>query len=491
MDLLGAIAILRRRWLVVVLCLIMGIAGGFDLGHRGTKQYRATAECLVNIPPSQSVQTQVLGTQLAGSLVQTYVGLINSKIVLSRASALLADRGVSVGAQGLSAKAVTNTYLIDVSATSTTPVLAQLTANAGAKALGSTVAKLQSGVPQKITVQTTSPAALPGAPVSPRPRLDLLVGLILGLLAGLGMAALLEALDRTIKSTAQADAVLGRPLVGLVPKRRAGPLVVDLTTNSPDAEPYRSARTAIRFLDPDRPLRSILVTSPSPGDGKTVTAANLAAAFALSGDHVIAIDADLRKPRLAQTFGLESAVGLTNLVLGNTDVTDALQEWGPRLSVLATGPLPPNPSEILGSQLFGQLLKDVSRRADITVIDAPPVLPVDDALSLAAQVDGVILVVRAGTTMRHSAAEAVRRLETVGANVLGYVLNAVPRSDLRGMYADYVYGSERTAEIPILTGPSRPQNGKAPSTLRRSPRTTPRADSQRASTEVTTSRTKT
>jgi capsular exopolysaccharide synthesis family protein len=460
MDLLAAVAMLRRRWLVVALCLITGLAGGYDLGHQGAKKYRATAECLINIPATGNVQAALAGAQLSSNLALTYVGLINSGVVLHRADALLAEKGVPGGAQGLSASAVPNTYLVDVSATSTTPVLAQLTANAGARALVETVSSLQAGIPQKITVKITSVAGLPTTPVSPRPRLDLVVGLVLGILAGLGLAALFEALDRTIKSAAQADAALGVPLVGLVPKRRSPSLVVNTSTSSPEGEPYRSLRTAIRFLDPDRPLRSILVTSPTPGDGKTVTTANLAAAFSLSGDRVITIDADLRKPTLAHSFGLEGSVGLTSLVLGSATLDEALQEWTSRLSVLASGPLPPNPSEILGSQFFSQLLQDVAQRADITVIDAPPVLPVADALALAPQVDGVIVVLRAGSTMRHSAAEAVRRLETVGANILGYVLNAVPRSETRGMYAGYIYGGHQIPESSIARRLTQPREGQ-------------------------------
>jgi capsular exopolysaccharide synthesis family protein len=443
MDLVGAISMLRRRWLVIVLCLVAGIAGGYDLGHRGAKSYRASAQCLINIPPAGNVQAQVAGSQLASNLVQTYASLIYSRSVQQRASKLLAADGVSVGAQGMSASVVPNTYLITISATAPLPGLAQQTADAGARALVKFVARLQAGLPQRITVQITSPANFPGSPVSPRPAFDLTVGIVLGLLTGLGLAALLESLDRTVKSVAQGDAVTGVPMVGLIPKRRGGGLVVSTDTQSPEGEPYRSLRTAVRFLDPDKPLRSVLVTSPTPGDGKTVTAANLAAALAASGERVIAVDADLRVPRLAEAFGLDRSVGLTSLVLGTASLDEALQEWSPHLSILASGPLPPNPSEILGSQLVHSLFQELSARADVVIIDAPPVLPVADAVALSVQVDGVLIVLRHGITMRSSSAEATRRLESAGANLLGFVLNALPRSESRGFYADYRYAVEK------------------------------------------------
>jgi non-specific protein-tyrosine kinase len=207
------------------------------------------------------------------------------------------------------------------------------------------------------------------------------------------------------------------------------------------------------------------VTSPTQGDGKTVTAANLAAALALSGERVIAVDADLRHAGLSEAFGLDRSVGLTSLVLGTADLDEVLQQRSPNLSVLATGPLPPNPSEILGSQIVHRVLAEMVARADVVVIDAPPTLPVADALALANQVDGVLLVVRHGHTLRHAAAETSRRLDAIGANLLGYVLNAVPRGESRGVYADdrYAAANERPpAGRRRATGYGSPGRGAEP-----------------------------
>jgi len=437
-ELVSYLAMLRRRWLVIALCIVAGLAGGYDLGHRGTKEYRASAQCLVNIPVAGSVEDALAASQLTSNLVETYATLVTSQELVGRAERILQGQGIPPGEIGsLSAGAETGSYLITITAQDSSPMVAQATANAAATALVDAVALFQQGAPAPISIKITTHASLPAVPVSPRPGLDLTVGLILGLLVGLGLAGALEALDRTVKTVAQADLAFEAPLLGLVPRRRSSALVFDAENSGPDGEPYRSLRTAVRFLGSGQPLRTLLITSPTPGDGKTTTAANLAVALALSGERVVVVDADLRLATLAGTFGLERAIGLTTLVLGRATIDDVLQEWRPGLSVMASGPLPPNPSEILGSQLTNSVLKELVKRSDIVIIDAPPVLPVADAVALAAQVDGVILVARHGGTLRISAAESRRRLEAVGANIVGYVLNGVPRSEVPDYYGGY------------------------------------------------------
>lgn len=438
---------------MIVLCLVAGAAGGFDIGHRGTKQYEASARALVNIPAAGNVQEQFTGSQLAGNLVSTYASLVSSKSVAERYASALSSAGVN-GVGSVSATAVTGTYLIDIASRAAQPTVAQSTANAAADALVAEVAQLQTGLPDKITVEVVSPAGLPTSPVSPRPTLDLVVGLILGLGGGLAVTALLEALDRTIKTVPQADASLGAPLLGVVPRRHGGTLVLTPESTKATGEPYRSLRAAVRFLDPDKPLRTLLVTSPMPGDGKTTTAANLAVALALAGERVVVVDADLRRAQLASAYGLERSIGLTSLVLGRAALGEALQDWHANLKVLASGPIPPNPSEILGSQFANSVLTELARIADVVIIDAPPVLPVADAVTLAPQVDGVVMVVRHGTTVRGAAAAARRRLDAVGARTVGYVFNAVPRGESRGYYLDYRYGYNQGRPE---TAPSEPQ----------------------------------
>ncbi|HVY09137.1 MAG TPA: polysaccharide biosynthesis tyrosine autokinase [Mycobacteriales bacterium] len=439
MDFLGVVAALRRRWLALFLCIIAGTGGGYDLGHHGTKLYRSTAQVLVLTPDGGSIGDQVAGTQLTSNLVATYAGLVNSGTVVARTISKLQAEGVNSPGT-VSALIVPATYLINVSSVSPSPRIAQATADAASSALIDEVAALEQGLPSQITLHVATAAGLPFKPISPNTRLDLIVGIVLGVVGGLLLVALFEIFDRSVKSVHQADASLGVPMLGVVPKRRGKTLVLSPDSTRAEGEPYRSLRTAVRFLDPDRPLRTLLITSPTANDGKTTTVANLAVALALSGERVIVVDADLRRAQLAEAFGLERRVGLTSLVLGQATLDQALQDWRPNLKVLPSGPLPPNPSEILGSQFLNSLLGELSKRADIVILDAPPVLPVADAVTLGTQVDGVVIVVRHGMTPRGAAAAARRRLEAVGARLLGYVFNGVPRGETTGYYLDYRYG---------------------------------------------------
>jgi capsular exopolysaccharide synthesis family protein len=182
-------------------------------------------------------------------------------------------------------------------------------------------------------------------------------------------------------------------------------------------------------------VRCFAVTSPGEGDGKSTTAANLAVALAESGQQVVLIDADMRRAGLAPLLGLEGAVGLSNVVIGQVEVDEALQTWRKLLTVLPAGTLPPNPSELLGSQSMADLLDLLMTRFDMIVLDAPPALPVTDAVVLSTLVDGLVVVVRSGRTSRPVLSELRRRLETVQAHVLGLVLNAAPAVE-QGYY-DY------------------------------------------------------
>jgi capsular exopolysaccharide synthesis family protein len=442
-DLASYLLMLRRRLVPLVLCIAAGVAGGYRIASTSPTVYHATARALVTLPSGdRGVQDQLAGSQLSASLVGTYAQIATSRSVAAKVVRQLRLRESTEQLQSkLSAAVQPTTFLINVTARDSDPQRATSLADAAVVALTDRVAELESGKVNKVQVQLLDSAAVPTSRDSPRPTLALGLGLGLGLAAGLALVALLEALDRTIKTTAQGDAAFGAPLLGLVPQRRGkSSLVVATDDTAIESEPYRALRTGVQFTDPDFSARTILVTSATPGDGKTTTAANLALALAASGERVVVVDADLRRATLARVFGLEDAVGLSSLVLRQAELDDTLQHWGERLWVLPSGrPLPPNPSEVLGSNFMSHLLTQLAERFDVVVIDTPPVLPVTDAVALATQVDAVLLVARHGSTNRGPAAEARRRLESVGAHVIGYVLNAVPARESAGYYAAYRY----------------------------------------------------
>lgn len=465
MDFAWLAAAVVRRWLVLALCLLAGAGGGYYLGHSGEKVYQAKAETLITLPTSQGLVDQSIGQTIAGNSVQTYARVATSTAVAQR---VVAQLGLSQSAQTiagmLSATAVTGTYIIDITAQNSQPVVAARIANAAALGLEDEVRQLESGKADKVQAQLLEPATVPQAPVSPRPTLNLIVGVLLGLVAGIAAAAAIEALDRSIKSAMQAETAFASPMLTLVPRRSAAEQIAFGDDRAVVAgEPYRALRTSLLFADPDHSLRTVLVTSATPDEGKSTTAANLAMAMALAGERVILIDADLRRAGMAALLGIERSAGLTSLILGRASIQDVLQPYGKGLQVLATGPLPPNPSEILGSQVFNRLLAEVGDLADIVIIDAPPILPVADAVTLAVQVDAVVLVARYGSTQRHAATEARRRLDAVGARIIGFVYNAVPAGQVRGYYADYAY-----SEAPRDPAGVRSDTRREPS-LRQSP----------------------
>jgi len=296
--------------------------------------------------------------------------------------------------------------------------------------------------------QLVTPATAPTSPVEPRPVRSGLIALVAGVVLGTGFAFLREFLDDSVKTKDDFEKVApGVPVLGLIPvvsawRGKETPYLVSLDDpNSPAAEAYRTLRTSIQFIGLDQPMRTLQITSANPQEGKTTTLANLAVALARSGSTVAIVCCDLRRPRIHEFFGLDNEVGFTSVLLGKVGLAGAMQEVPDqaRLSLLASGPLPPNPSELLSSKRTVEVLGSLQAEYDIVLIDAPPVLPVTDALVLSGRVDATLLVSVAGATTRKEAARAVELLRQVDAPLVGAVLNGV---DTEGSYG-YAYQSYR------------------------------------------------
>jgi non-specific protein-tyrosine kinase len=226
--------------------------------------------------------------------------------------------------------------------------------------------------------------------------------------------------------------------------------IVDADLTDQDVGQARQLRTNLQFVDVDHPPRAVVVTSAVPGEGKSTTAANMAITFAQAGSRVLLIEGDLRRPKVAEYLGVEGAVGLTNVLVGQVGIDDVLQPWGRSgLWVLPSGSVPPNPSELLASQNMTELLRDLETRFDLILIDAPPLLPVTDGAVAAARADGALLVVRYGHTTRAQVQLAVESLEAVDAHLLGCVFNMAPAKG--GSAYSYGYGYEdRPGARPML-----------------------------------------
>jgi capsular exopolysaccharide synthesis family protein len=288
-------------------------------------------------------------------------------------------------------------------------------------------------------------APLPAAPVGSGGMMQVLLAAAIGLVLALGAAFLLEYLDDTVKSPEDMARTTGLTTLGAI-TRIAGEspsekLVTVRHPKSPISEAYRVMRTNLQFSTLDQSLKSLVITSPSPMEGKSTTMANLGVVMAQAGKSVILVDSDLRRPMLHKIFGLPNKEGLTDALLQDESMLDGhFQETGiENLRVLTSGPLPPNPSELLGSQRMQHLVKRLEKEADIVLFDTPPALPVTDAAVLATQADGVLMVADAGKTRRSAARQAVEGLRKVGVNLLGFAVNRLPLRGSGGYYYYYQY----------------------------------------------------
>ena len=268
-------------------------------------------------------------------------------------------------------------------------------------------------------------------------------------MAGLGLAMLLDKVDQRIRSIEEISSLLETPILGVIPRivRRVLPgeagREIELRPRSGVAEAFRTVRTAIYFGGEERAAKTILVTSPTPGDGKSTTISNLAIAVSQAGRRVLLIDADCRRPVQHKTFKVDETPGLTGILTGRSTLADAVRPTGiDRLDLLQCGPLPHNPAELLDSQALLDLLAEAGRQYDQVLIDSPPVTLVSDARVLAASCDAAVLVLRAERSTRRGAQLAWNALASVGANLLGVVVNdlARPSGGYGYGYAYYGYG---------------------------------------------------
>lgn len=298
----------------------------------------------------------------------------------------------------------------------------------------------------------------PVKPIKPKKALNTVISMILGLMIALGLAFTIEFFDTTFKSADDVEKYLSLAVLGSIPfMKRDGEeaktsidesgfsefksrLITDIDPKSPVAETYRSLRTNIQFVNIDKKLKTLLVTSAGPSEGKSTTIANLAVTTAQLGHKTLLIDCDLRKPMVHNIFDLNRSRGITNILTGGMKPEEVVLESGiENLWVLPTGPIPPNPSELLGSQKMSELLEDLKNTYSMILIDAPPILAVTDAAVLSPKLDGVLMVIHSEKTDRESARRAKGLLSHVGASIIGVVLNGVQAGKGYGNYYYYYY----------------------------------------------------
>jgi len=284
-----------------------------------------------------------------------------------------------------------------------------------------------------INIHVVDYAEVPKSPVKPKPKRNLLLAVIMGLFMGGGMAFFIEYLDNTVKNSEDLERFFQLPYLGPVPHydmKNSGSVQPELVVlnepRSSASEAYRGLRTGILFSTPGHSPRSVLITSPAAGEGKTITCANLAVVMAQSGSKVLLIDTDMRKPRLHRVFGIKNEQGMSNLLVGEGEWKDfRIKTDITNLDFIPSGPNSPNPAELVGSERMQNLMKEFGKEYDRIVMDSAPVAAVTDPVVLSRLADGVILVIHAGVTSRDIIANGIRRLKDVHATILGAMLNNI------------------------------------------------------------------
>jgi succinoglycan biosynthesis transport protein ExoP len=490
----------RRKW-IIILVVVVATASAFYFSYRQPKVYEASADLIYekSLDISNPLTGQSYTDPNERSLELRSVGsVLASPDMEERANALLKEKGVAVTGFTVSAapvqdttagSAYTSSNIVRITVTSEDPQLAAAAANAFASAY---IAWRQERVELQITngidalkkklagyegaaQQSTEylvmaqrlqdlqllkatatgnfrvlvPATVPETPVAPKPLRSAILGFAVGLFAAIGLAFLLEQFDTRLRHADEVARILRRPILGRIPrisKKLLGESAV-VALKHPDghpAEAFRLLRTNLEFMRVDDDVKSIVVTSSAQGEGKSVCVANLAVTLAMGGKKVFVIDADLRRPRQHQYFGLDNAVGVSTVVTGQSTLDEALRKvrlepasgandvdfktWAhgseslSRIYVLTSGPLPPNPGEIVASRRFAGIIETLAAEADIVLVDSPAMLAVGDTAALASLVDGLVYLVDMHQATRPMLEQAADQLMRLPCRSLGVVI---------------------------------------------------------------------
>ncbi len=454
MKLVEYLGVLRRFWRTILVCTLAGLAVGAGLTAVMKPTYTASTSLFFSVDTGSSAGDLAQGTSYAQSQVQSYTRLATTAMILQPVIDKLKLTETSDSLAGrVTASSPDSTSLIEISVTGDDPRRAASTAQeigtqliTAAEQLSPTGANGQ----RMVRAVVASPATVPARATSPKKAQNLAIGLLLGLSLGILQAGLREVLDTRVRTRADLSRVTDSPILGVVPfdpGSVSSPIAVDVDPHSMRAESYRRVRTNLKYVPLGNTNRAICVSSAIPGEGKSTSVVNIARALADAGASVLLIDADLRKPRIAKYLGLVDTVGLTSVLIGTATLRDVIQQTGMvRLSALAAGHIPPNPSELLDTDAMRTLIEEACATYDYVLIDTPPVLPVADATVLASHTAGVLLVVGANRTRRGQVTAAIETVEAANGKVLGLLLNKhrARGQDKRSGY----YYSERYA----LTG---------------------------------------
>lgn len=489
----------RTYWKYIVAVTLVVTLLAMAWGAFRPRAYAAEASGIVLAVGSDNVSSLLAGDTLAKARAKNYKSLAESRLVADRVSE---STGVNMSGNALLGSITVtvprDTAEIRIKAESPDPNTAQRVANAWIVELGKQVQEREiaaaaagqpatPATPGEQATPVTPPlslvpldaAAVPTEPVTPGLWLMAVYGAVVGLLLAYSSALLRDRLDRRLRTANDVEQLFSVPVIGALPvdlrltgeKKVLGGMSAAQAPGSRGqspafAEALRELRTNLTFLDVDNPPRIIVVTSSVSGEGKSTIASNLASAMAAGGEPVIVVDGDLRHPSIAKIFDVIPGIGITDILTGKAEVDDVLQQRSdlPNLSILGSGRIPPNPSELLSSHAMKQLIDSLSERG-IVIIDAPPLLPVTDAVLLAKIADGAIVVVKAGQTTKDQLTKSLGNIQKVHATILGTLLNCVPAKEFDG-YSYYTpesdaEESDSAQDADTASGVAEPENPRS------------------------------
>ncbi|MDT0223432.1 polysaccharide biosynthesis tyrosine autokinase [Gordonia sp. AC31] len=446
----GLVRLFVERWWVLVGSCLLGALIGLSVSLIQTPMYSSAATLYVTASGESGAQSAYQGALASEQRVTSYAELASSRLLVEEAlasSGLALD--VSDARAAVSAVAIPDTVLVQVSAELGNPELAARLANAVAESLvryAQNLEKPNDGSEPLAKLTVVSPAEAASEPVTPLTNRNVAFAAFIGLLLSALGVVLADRLDNRIRSDSEIAEEFGQVVLAAVPAdaslKTDGP--IDFGTGGhASAEAFRKLRTNLSFVGVDQQTRTLLVTSPREGDGKTTTSVNLACALAEAGSRVLLVDADLRRGRLASVFGLMSGIGLTTLLTSpDFDGDGPIQNTGEEnLWVLASGPRPPNPAELLGTKRAEDVFAGFADAFDYVIVDSPPILPVTDSVVMSRFVDGVVVVVRAGRTRGREMSTALGELDAGRARVLGVVVNELNAGADSLRYSYYGYAT--------------------------------------------------
>ncbi|MCK0173770.1 polysaccharide biosynthesis tyrosine autokinase [Mycolicibacterium sp. F2034L] len=476
MTLQDFISLLHARWITVCVTTVVAVLGGVALTLFTTPLYEASTRLFVSTGSGSSLSDVYQGNRFSQERVISYAELLMGETLAQRTiDKLDLDEDATALRENVKATVKPDTVLINVQVVDESAVRARDIANALSDEFVTMIRELETpedGTPPESRVVVEQRASIPQTPVVPKTARNIAVSLALGAILGIGLAFLRDRLDNTVKDRKTLEAITGTGVVGNIPldkERRKHAAITFETDNSPIAEAFRKVRTNLQFVAVDNPPRVIVVTSSVPSEGKSTTAINIALALAEADNKVVIVDGDLRRPTLHKHLNAIGSVGFSTVLSGGATLSEALQQTRfPGLTVLTSGTIPPNPSELLGSQSARKLLNDLRGEFDYVVVDSTPLLAVTDAAILAAGADGVLVIACYGRTKREQISHAVQSLESVAAPVLGAVLTMTPTRGNASYGYGYGYYSEDAERTKRLTDVAKKV---APSALKTDTRT--------------------